>query len=103
MSERLRDLASLIRSKNAGPFELTVDVMFDNRDAYVRVRDSGVITRRLISELFHVDEAVVRLVNYDAGLAIKATMPRYVVSGDPGDGDVYGAQQYGPLVDIEVP
>ncbi|MGZ9039111.1 MAG: DUF4387 family protein, partial [Burkholderiales bacterium] len=39
----------------------------------------------------------------DAANAIKITIPRPIVSGDVNDTDVYGGQQHGPLVDVEVP
>ena len=34
----LGELAKLVRSKNAGPFWLTIDIMFDDADAYRRAR-----------------------------------------------------------------
>jgi uncharacterized protein DUF4387 len=39
---------------------------------------------------------------YPPALAIKIVMPRRIVSGDPGDSDVYGAQQHRPLLGIEL-
>jgi len=35
---RLYDLASVLRSKNAGPFELTLDVMFADEQSYALVK-----------------------------------------------------------------
>jgi hypothetical protein len=35
-------------------------------------------------------------------LAIKFTIYRRTPSGSPGDADIFGSQQYGPLLDIEV-
>lgn len=99
----LGELAQLIRSKNAGPFLLTFDVMFDDRETYQQVKQSGILNAALISNLFGVDEENVHFVEYDPGYAFKATIPRPVVSGSFEDGDIYGAQQFGPLVDIEVP
>jgi hypothetical protein len=46
---------------------------------------------------------VVSVIEYDAANAIKVTIPRPVISGDVDDTDVFGGQQYGPLVDLEVP
>jgi hypothetical protein len=46
---------------------------------------------------------VVTIINYDAASAIKITIPRPTISGDIDDADVYGGQQYGPLVGLEVP
>ena len=101
--DKLGDLTKLIRSKNAGPFLLTFDILFDNWDTYVRVRDSGKLTAQLFSDVYRTPLGDVRFSTYDPGMAIKVTIPRRVYSGDVGDPDIYGGQQYGPLVDIEIP
>jgi len=36
-------------------------------------------------------------------LAIKFTILRSIASGSPGDADIFGSQQYGPLLEIAVP
>ena len=100
---RLHELARLVRSKNAGPFALTFDLLFDDRATYEAVRDAGVVTPALFARLYGVAEAQVALIAYDPALAIKATIPRPVASGDLADTDVFGAQLYGPLVELEVP
>jgi len=46
---------------------------------------------------------LVSIINYDAANAIKITIPRPIISGDIMDTDVFGGQQYGPLVELEVP
>ena len=97
------DLAVLVRSKNAGPFWLTIDVMFDDADNYRRVRDSAVISRAGIARMFGRAEADVIVVNHDAALAIKVSFPRPQRSGSKYDSDVYGGQQYAPLLALEVP
>jgi hypothetical protein len=99
---RLHELASLVRSKNAGPFQLTIDVIFDDEERYRRVRDSRRINAAMIAKLYNVDPGVVQVFAYDAGRAIKVTFPRPVISGTPGDPDVTGGQQYAPLVDLEI-
>ena len=100
---RLRDLAKLIRSKNAGPFLLTFDIMFENQEVYEKVRDSGVINKETISGLYATPVDDVHLVNYDTAYAIKFTIPRPAFQGEIEDRDVFGGQQYGPLVDLNVP
>jgi hypothetical protein len=100
---RLRDLARLIRSKNAGPFELTIDILFADQQTYQRVKESRVVNRRLIAGMFAIDPERVRLFHYDPAYAIKATVPRYTISGDPDETDVFAGQQYAQLVDLEVP
>jgi Domain of unknown function (DUF4387) len=99
---RLHELASLVRSKNAGPFLLTIDVLFDNQESYARVRDGGRINARTVAAIYNIPEADIRVFDYDAGRAIKVTFPRPLVSGTPGDPDVTGGQQYAPLTQLEV-
>lgn len=100
---RLRDLATLIRSKNAGPFQLTIDVLFNDIDTYRRVAASGILAADPIAAIYHLDPKDVRVYNFEPGLAIKVSFPRPIVSGDIFDSDVTGGQQYGPLVNLEVP
>ena len=99
---RLFELAQLIRSKNAGPFQLTIDVLFDDVETYRRVASSGKINSELIAGLYRIEPSTVQVFNYEAGRAIKVTFPRPVISGTPGDPDVTGGQQYAPLVDLEI-
>ena len=104
MAQRLDELAKVIRSKNAGPFELTFDVMFDDAAAYERVKKSGVINARRIAEAYRVradDVLVCR--PYDPAVAFKITIRRPVGSGDLLDRDVYGCQQHVPLTRLEIP
>ena len=100
---KLWEVTKLIRSKNAGPFELTFDVIFRDRATYEKVRDSGIINRDWFARTYRLQPKVVAIINYDAASAIKITIPRPTISGDTNDSDVYGGQQYGPLVDLEVP
>lgn len=100
---KLWKIARLIRSKNAGPFVLTFDIMFDDPKAYRRTRDSGVISRELVSRLYKIPVEEVLFFHCDNALAIKFSIPRPIFSGDLADSDVFGGQQFGPLVDIEVP
>jgi len=99
---KLYELTQLIRSKNAGPFELTFDIMFDNEANYRRVLASHVLSIDLIASLYSVPREQVRIIPYDPAYAIKITIPRPYISGNLDDGDTFGGQQYGPLVDLEV-
>jgi hypothetical protein len=100
----LADVAKTIRSKNAGVDKVTFDIIFDNRAAYDRVRRSGVLSRTAVCKLFSIPESRISdHVEFDAGLAIKFTLYRTQPSGSVGDPDVFGSQQYGPLLGIEVP
>jgi hypothetical protein len=100
---KLWQVSKLIRSKNSGPFELTFDVIFKDRAIYEKVRDAKTINAAWFARIYRLTPEVVSVINYDAANAIKVTIPRPVISGDVDDTDVFGGQQYGPLVDLEVP
>lgn len=103
-TKTLAELAKTIRSKNAGTDRITFDVIFPSSETYELVRNSGVLTRETVAALFKVtDERIVDFVNFDPAHAIKFTLARTAPSGSPGEGDVFGCQQYPPLLDIAVP
>ena len=96
--------ARVIRSKNAGPFELTFDIVFDDPAAYETVKGSGVITADLVARLYGISHNEVLVCRaYDPAQAFKITIRRPVGAGDLGDSDVYGCQQHVPLTTIEIP
>ncbi len=103
MPTQLKNLARLIRSKNAGAFQLTFDIMFEDQAVYERVRDSKVLNKDLIQALYGTRPEDILLFAHDAARAIKVTIPRPMSCGDIGDPDVFAGQQYAPLMDIEVP
>jgi len=99
----LQDIATVIRSKNAGPYELTFDIIFRDGETYRRVKELGIINRRLMADLYAIpEEDVLSLVEFDPANAIKITVKRPRVAGDIGETDVYGAQQHAPLLTVEV-
>ena len=98
----LFDLCSLIRSKNAGPFVLTFDLMFSSQENYERAKRSQPLTKHLLAQMYGQREEDITLVYHDHALAIKASMPRPIFQGELQDGDCYGGQQYVPLLQIEV-
>jgi hypothetical protein len=100
---KLSECASLIRSKNAGPFALTFDIMFSTVPAYERVKRSGAMTAERFAEIYGIPVEHVDAFECDQALAFKFSIPRPHVQGDFGDGDLHGGQQYAPLLEIEIP
>jgi len=100
---KLSELASLVRSKNAGPFVLTFDVLFDDPKVYSRVKKSKVLSRQLFASLYGVSENTVRFFECDNALGFKFSIPRPIFQGDIGDSDQHGGQQYVPLMEVEIP
>ena len=99
---KLKEMAKLIRSKNAGPFQLTFDILFDDPKKYIKAKESGAISKAVISNLYGVPVKDVMFFFCDNALAIKASIPRPIFQGDLLDSDMHGGQQYAPLEDIEI-
>ncbi len=97
------ELAVVCKSKNAGPYEVTIDAVFADKEIFEKVKASGVLCEDLFARLYNVRADEIIFTVYDAGLAFKATLPRLIPAGDIGDTDVYGAQQHAPLLAVEVP
>jgi hypothetical protein len=100
---KLSALAKTIRSKNAGVDRITFDIIFRDARSYRAVLASGAVTRETVLALFGLAPArLTDFVEFEPALAIKFTIARERPSGSPGDGDIFGAQQYAPLLGIEV-
>lgn len=101
MQVTLKEIANVIRSKNAGPFELTLDVLLKDRETFEKIRKADIINKAVIAQLYKIPvEDVLSIVYFPNALAIKATIVRPLPSGAMGERDVYGAQQHGPLVNF---
>ena len=101
---KLVDLAKVLRSKNSGPFELTMDILLPDEASYRRVLASGLLTKEKVAQLYHVPvEAIRTLACMDAAYGVKITLLRPTPSGTVADRDVYGAQQIAPLMGLMIP
>ena len=102
---RLYNYANVIRSKNAGPFTLTIDLLFENNDKFQKILSSNILSPQVIGRLYQVDPQSITVCPFKRVKAIKISLPRPsgVSSGAPGDTDVYGSSQHYPLADLEVP
>ncbi len=99
----LSEIADIIRSKNAGPYRITFDIMFKDPKRYAQVRDSGSITRESVAKAFGIPvEDVTSFFDVDMANAIKATLRRPLTQSAFGESDVYGCQQHAPLLDLTV-
>jgi hypothetical protein len=100
MTSTLQDIARIIRSKNAGPTQLTIDVLFID-DARFQT-GLAALTAEAVAARYGRAEGEVSVIAYPPALAVKIVMNRLCTAGLPGDRDVYGAQQHGPLLGLPV-
>lgn len=105
----LGDVAQVVRSKNAGPYEITLDVMFDNAASYEVVKASRLLDPDNVASLFDLTaKELIWSGFFDPAMAFKATIPRRrngksVASGGYMEDDVHGSQMYLPLLQLELP
>ena len=95
-------LAKLIRSKNAGPFWITFDIMFESDRDLERAVAADVVSKPWIARTYQVEPEEIVLVALPQARAIKFSFPRRPVQGDPGESDQYAGQQYAPLLSLEI-
>ena len=97
-------MCEVVRSKNAGPFKTTFDLFFQSEAYYDAVKEWGGLDREEVARAFSIDPGRVTTVAYLDGVRVlKVTIVNDSASGDPGNRDVYGAQQGVPLFDLDVP
>jgi Domain of unknown function (DUF4387) len=97
----LGELALEVRSKNAGPFWMTLEAFMPDEEAY-RIADA-LITTELISELYHVAPASVQIFRVPDLHVVKVSFPRPVVQGSLHDRDMHAGQHHVPLANMTVP
>ena len=99
---RLYDAAAIIRSKNAGPFAVTIDLFFPE-DTYVLARSSTLLTPAGVGAAYGVDESAVKGVWWDDRIrAAKVSIVRWSSSSDPFCSDLFGAHLHTPLAQAEL-
>jgi hypothetical protein len=100
---KLKDIASIIRSKNASPFILTIDIFIDDKEIYEYIKRSNIINPREIAEIYKLPiENILGIYYVDQVNAIKISILRDVAADDLESSDIYSAQQYIPLLDLEL-
>ena len=100
---KLSDIAKLIRSKNAGPFWITFDIMFETDADFDRVANAEVINVDWVAKTYDVPVADILLAHHKPARAIKFSFPRRPIQGDPGERDMYAGQQYAPVMELLIP
>ena len=97
---RLGELVSRIRSKNAGPFTVTVDVFCESREEFESV--SKLVSDGAVARLFHTPAELVRRYELPSINVIKFSFPRPSVQGSRLDRDMHAAQFAALLEEMEI-
>lgn len=89
-----------IRSKNAGPFWLTVDAFCNNVEDTKRVAAAFEREREFIARSFQVHPEELQIFCLEHIQVAKISIPRVPVEGSRDERDMHGGQQYVSLLDI---
>ncbi|MFY0679005.1 MAG: DUF4387 family protein [Thalassovita sp.] len=96
----LASVATKIRSKNAGPFWLTVDIFLGSPEVYERV--SAALESDVVAAAFGVPPQALKRFDIASLNVVKFSFPRPVVQGTRLDRDMHGASFVNLLADFEV-
>ena len=78
-----------IRSKNAGPFWITIDLFCTDAAAFGRLKSA--LTTAMVAQALHADADSLQRFDIEALNVIKFSAPREVVQGSRADSDMHGA------------
>lgn len=98
----VEELARYVRSKNAGPFWVTLEIFTDNDAAYQQIKNSPNLTKGAVAELFGVAPGLVKQFYLDDLRVVKYSYPRPHPSGHRAENDMHSGQQYIRLAEVEV-
>lgn len=100
--KKVKELVKYVRSKNAGPFWLTIDIFCGNEEVYQTIRNSPNLTADKIAELYEVDTDKMKVFYMDLIHVIKYSFPRPKPQGHKYENDMHGGQQYVLLSEVQV-
>ena len=99
----VQDLAHEVRSKNAGPFWVTMELFMKDAAGYAVVADPGFLDEQRVAELYRVDGDAVQLFRIPELNVVKISFPRPVSQGSLRDRDMHMGQHHVPLAGLRVP
>ncbi|WZH47227.1 uncharacterized protein QYS62_008371 [Fusarium acuminatum] len=107
--QTLSDLCHIIRSKNAGPYEITIDAMFSSEADYQAVKASGFLSPHNVADALGIPEDdIIWIGFFDPAISFKVTIPR-VRSGKKKsaggfmENDIHGSQEHMGLASLKLP
>lgn len=99
---RLDEVCRQVRSKNAGPFWVTVDLFFKGEEMYRRYRDSPSLGPEFFARLYGTDAEQVKRLPVDSLHMVKISYSRPHPQGWSGERDMHSGQQFARLLNVEM-
>jgi hypothetical protein len=99
---KLREVCRYIRSKNAGPFWITIDLFFDSAENYGKYRDSEALGAATFASLYGADPLLVKRFAIDNLHTVKVSFARPTAQGGMIERDMHAGQQYVRLLGLDL-
>lgn len=97
---RIGDIVQRVRSKNAGPFWLTIDIFCGDATTFEQVRAS--VSTERVADLFRQPVSALKRFEIGSINVVKFSMPRPVIQGSRGDRDMHGSQWGWLVSELEI-
>ena len=100
----LESYASVLRSKNAGPFYTTIDVFFDDPEVFEKIRTGDYLTAEAVASAYGLAEEEVYGIYWEEhAFGVKVTIRKRLPTDSTASTDIMGAHQHLPLAALEIP
>ena len=99
---QVQDIAMEVRSKNAGPFWVTLEIFCKDDESYRIIKNSPNVTKEKVADIYMVDSAKTKVFYCDNIFVVKFSFPRSRPSGHKYENDMHTGQQYIRLAELEV-
>ena len=99
---KISEVCRHVRSKNAGPFWITLDLSFPDIESFERYANAPALQAPAIGALFDVDADLVKRFLVRDLSVLKISYPRRSPQGGAMERDMHGGQQYIQLLDVEL-
>lgn len=98
----IQQVSRFIRSKNAGPFWITIDIFCSDKESYDSIMQSMSLTPDELAKIYDVDAQTVKIYPVPNLLVIKISIPRKLPQGHKYERDMHSGQQYVRILDLEL-
>ncbi len=99
---KVRTVCRHVRSKNAGPFWVTIDLFFNGPEAFEKYAQSPELGPQLFERLYGANPDLVKRVPVKSLSMIKVSYPRAAPQGWMGERDMHQGQSFARLLDVEI-
>ncbi len=96
----VNDVCRHVRSKNAGPFWVTIDLFFDGAENFEKYSRHEALQVDAIAALYDTTATLVKHMSVDRLHVVKISYPRVTPQGGVVERDMHSGQQFVRLLSV---